>query len=153
MNTDSTLPPESGEPTAGRLLAATGKIIARMRRALDRAGTGNNAQDSLQSSPVEYPSRDLDDEFSSEMFVQLLLELPVHRRAIAESWQAGDLQQLRSCVHQLLGAVVYCDAPELENALRELRCALHTGDTSGIALQHARALDVIDTTLSYSGYR
>jgi len=152
MNTDSTLPPDNGNHRSGRLLTATGKIAAWMRRALDRAGTGSKAQDSLQAVPGEHPARDMDDDFSSEMFVQLLLELPVHRRDIAASWQAGDLPRLRSCVHRLLGAVVYCDAPELEDALRELRRALHSGDATGIALQHARALEVIDTTLSGSGY-
>jgi HPt (histidine-containing phosphotransfer) domain-containing protein len=153
MNTDSTLPPDNGNPKAGRLFAATGKITAWMRRTFDLAGTGSSTQDSLQTVPGEHPPCDMGDDFSSEMFVQLLLELPAHRRDIAESLQAGDLQRLRNCVHRLLGAVVYCDAPELEDALRELRRALHTGDAASIALQHARALDVIDTTLSCSGCR
>jgi Hpt domain len=152
MNTDSTLPPGNGNRWAGRLHAATGKITAWMRRALGLVGTSGNAQDSLQSAPGEHPAHDMDGDFCSEMFVQLLLELPAHRRDIAESWQVGDLPRLRSCVHRLLGAVVYCDAPELEEALRELHRALHSGDTSDIALQHARALAVIDTTLSGSGY-
>ncbi len=95
----------------------------------------------------------MDDDFSSEMFVELLLELPAHRRDIVDYWKAGDLQRLRSCVHRLLGAVVYCDAPELEEALRELRRALHSRDAAGIALQHARTLAVIDATLSGSGCR
>jgi HPt (histidine-containing phosphotransfer) domain-containing protein len=95
----------------------------------------------------------LDDDFSSEMFVKLLLELPAHRRDIVESWKAGDLQRLRSCVHRLLGATVYCAAPELEDALRELRRALHSGDAAGIARQHIRTLAVIDTTLNGSGCR
>jgi HPt (histidine-containing phosphotransfer) domain-containing protein len=94
-----------------------------------------------------------DENFRSEMFVQLLLELPAHRRDIADAWQAGDVQRLRSCVHRLLGATVYCDAPQLEAALRELRSALHSEDAAGIALQHAHALDVIDTTLNCSGCR
>jgi HPt (histidine-containing phosphotransfer) domain-containing protein len=153
MNTDSTLPPDSGSRRTGRLLVASGKITAWMRRVLGRAGTLNNTQGSLQAAPGELPHDAADANFSSEMFVQLLLELPAHRRDIAVSWQAGDLQRLRSCVHRLLGAVVYCDAPELEDALRELRRALHSGDAAGIALQHARALAVIDITLSGSGYR
>jgi HPt (histidine-containing phosphotransfer) domain-containing protein len=153
MNTDATLPPDKGNRMTGKLLAATGKITTWMRRALDRAGTGSNAQDSLQAIPGGNPHCDRDDDFSSEMFVQLLLELPAHRRDIADSWQAGDLQRLRSCVHRLLGAVVYCDAAELEAALRGLRRALHSGDGAGIALQHAHTLKVIDTTLRCSGCR
>jgi HPt (histidine-containing phosphotransfer) domain-containing protein len=128
------------------------KISALIRRMLGRAVTDGNLPASLQAAPGEHPPLEADENFSSEMFVQLLLELPTHRRDIAESWQAGDLQGLRSCVHRLLGATVYCDAPELEEALRELRRALQSGDTSRIALQHAYALEAIDTALSCSGY-
>jgi hypothetical protein len=85
------------------------------------------------------------------MFVQLLLELPAHRHDIAASWQSGDRQRLQNSVHRLLGATVYCDAPELENVLRALRRTLHSGDDSSIARQHARTLEVIDSTLSCSG--
>jgi hypothetical protein len=131
----------------------TGKISTLIRRMLGRAGTGNNLPASLQAAPGEHPPLEADENFSSEMFVQLLLELPAHRRDIVESWQAGDVQRLRGCVHRLLGATVYCEAPGLEEALRELRHALHSGDTSSIALQHAHALEAIDTALSCSGYR
>jgi HPt (histidine-containing phosphotransfer) domain-containing protein len=119
-------------------------MTAWLRRMLGHAGAGDSLPGSLPADPGEDYLHDFEDTFSSEMFVQLLLELPAHRRDIAASWQAGDLQRLRSCVHRLLGAVVYCDAPELESALRELRSALHSGDASRIALQHAHALEVID---------
>ena len=99
----------------------------------------------------EGASLDTEDDFSNEMFVKLLLELPVHRRDIVESWRAGNLQRMRNCVHRLLGATVYCPAPELEDALRNLRRALQTGDTADIERQHARTLAVIDTTLGNSG--
>jgi len=128
-------------------------MTAWLRRLLGSADAGNKLPGSLPADPGADCLHDLDDTFSSEMYVQLLLELPAHRRDIAESWQAGDQQQLRSCVHRLLGAVVYCDAPVLESALRELRSALHSGDAASIALQHANALEVIDATLSCSGYR
>jgi HPt (histidine-containing phosphotransfer) domain-containing protein len=131
----------------------TGKFGTLIQRMLGRAGTGSSLPGSLQAASGKPPPIEADENFSSEMFVQLLLELPAHRRDIAESWQAGDLLRLRSCVHRLLGATVYCDAPQLEAALRELRSALHSGDAAGIALQHARALDVIDTTLNCSGCR
>ncbi len=128
-------------------------MTAWLRRLLGRAGAGDQLQGSLHADPGEDCLHDLENTFSSEMFVQLLLELPAHRRDIAESWQAGDLVQLRSHVHRLLGAVVYCDAPELEAALRELRSALHSSDAASIALQHARALEVIDASLGRSGCR
>jgi HPt (histidine-containing phosphotransfer) domain-containing protein len=130
----------------------TDKFSTLIRRMLGRAMTGSRLPGSLQAAPVEHPPLETDENFRSEMFVQLLLELPAHRRDIAGAWQAGDVQRLRSCVHRLLGATVYCEAPELEAALRELRHALHTGDTASIALQHAHALEAIDTALSCSGY-
>ena len=91
--------------------------------------------------------------FSGEIFAELLTELPVHRRQILRAWKAGDLNTLRSAAHKLLGAVAYCDAPELEESLRELRLALKTEDQHTINIYHERALNVIDSTLRYSGYR
>jgi HPt (histidine-containing phosphotransfer) domain-containing protein len=130
----------------------TEKFSTLIRRMLGRTGTGNKLPDSLQAASGEHPPLEANENFSSEMFVKLLLELPEHRRDIAESWQAGDLPRLRSCVHRLLGATVYCEAPELEEALRELHRALHGGGAAGISRQHAHALEVIDTTLSNSGW-
>jgi HPt (histidine-containing phosphotransfer) domain-containing protein len=130
----------------------TDKFSTLIRRMLGRGGKRSDLPVSLQAAPVEHPPMEADENFRSEMFVQLLLELPAHRRDIADAWQAGDVQRLRSCVHRLLGATVYCDAPQLEEALRELRRALHSGDTSRITRQHARALEAIDTALSSSGY-
>ena len=88
--------------------------------------------------------------FSSELFIELLTELPTHRRQILHAWEAGDLDTLRSAVHKLLGAVVYCNAPELEEALRELRLALKTEDQHTIDVYHARAINALDSTLRYS---
>ena len=91
--------------------------------------------------------------FSGEIFAELLTELPVHRRQILHAWEAGDLDTLGSTVHKLLGAVAYCDAPELEEALRELRLAVKTEDQHTIDVYHERALNVLDSILRYSGYR
>jgi HPt (histidine-containing phosphotransfer) domain-containing protein len=106
----------------------------------------------------ELPEDDLElDErlrsFPDEMFAHLLIELPGHRSDIAAAYQAGDLDRLRRSVHQLLGGAVYCNAPELTTGLRELRLALKTGDPDTIRIYYLRALDVIDATLRYSGYR
>ncbi|HYQ71322.1 MAG TPA: Hpt domain-containing protein [Gammaproteobacteria bacterium] len=131
----------------------TEKITVLIRRLLGRPCTENDMPGPGQAAPGDPPLLETDENFSHEMFVQLLLELPVHRRDIAVSWQAGDLQRLRNCVHRLLGATVYCAAPELEEALRNLRRALHTQDGADIAWQHARTLAVIDTTLNGCGHR
>ena len=77
----------------------------------------------------------------------------MHRRQILRAWEAADIDTLRSAVHKLLGAVAYCDAPELEDALRELRLALKTDNQHTIDVYHERALNVIDSTLRYSGYQ
>ena len=53
-------------------------------------------------------------------------------------------------MHKLLGAVVYCNAPELEEALRELRLALKTEDQHTIDVYHERAINALDSTLRYS---
>lgn len=91
--------------------------------------------------------------FSDSLFGELLLELPMHRRRLFHAHQIGDTESLRKATHHLLGAVVYCDAPELEEALRELRLAIKTGEPHTIDVYHDRAINVLDSTLRYSGLR
>jgi hypothetical protein len=91
--------------------------------------------------------------FCGELFAELLIELPVHRQRLAHAGEHGDIDTLGNTVHQLLGAVAYCDAPELEDALRELRLAIKTGNRHTIDIYQDRAINVIDSTLRYSGYR
>ena len=91
--------------------------------------------------------------FSGELFAELLVELPMHRQRLARAGERGDIDTLGRTVHQLLGAVAYCDAPELEDALRELRLAIKTGDQHIIGITHERAINGIDSTLRYSGYQ
>jgi hypothetical protein len=91
--------------------------------------------------------------FSGELFAELLIELPMHRRRLAHACESGNIDTLGKAVHQLLGAVVYCDAPELEEALRELRLAIKTGEQHTIGIYQERAINAIDSTLRVSGYR
>ena len=91
--------------------------------------------------------------FSDSLFYELLLELPMHRQRLFHAHETGDTESLRKATHQLLGAVVYCDAPELEAALRELRLAIKTGKQHSIDVCHERAINVLDSTLRYSGVR
>jgi HPt (histidine-containing phosphotransfer) domain-containing protein len=91
--------------------------------------------------------------FSSELFAELLLELPMHRRRLSHACENGDIDTLRNAVHQLLGAVAYCDTPELEEALRELHLAIRTGKQGTIDIYHERAINALDSTLRFSGYR
>ena len=108
------------------------------------------------SPPLPEDDLEIDERLSSfpgEMFAQLLIELPDHRSTIADAYKAGDLERLGNSVHKLLGGAAYCDAPELTAGLRELRLALKTGDPQTTEFYFQRAIDVIDTTLRYSGYR
>lgn len=91
--------------------------------------------------------------FSSEMFARLLLELPGHRQTMQAAYTSGNDRQLRECVHKLLGGAAYCDAPELEASLRELRMALRTGNRDSIDIYFGRAISTIENTLRASGYR
>jgi len=118
------------------------------------------SQTDTKTAPLSppLPGNDLETDerlnsFPGEMFAQLLIELPGHRSTIADAWQTGDLEHLGNSIHQLLGGAAYCDAPELTTGLRELRLALKTGDPETIGFYYQRAIDVIDTTLRYSGYR
>jgi HPt (histidine-containing phosphotransfer) domain-containing protein len=90
--------------------------------------------------------------FSTVMFAELLMELPGYQGKISQAYQAGDRQGLMDHVHQLLGAVAYCDEPELETALRTLHRVLMTEDTDNIDTCYTRAFSAINSTLTYSGY-
>ena len=90
--------------------------------------------------------------FSSELFAELLIELPEHQGKFMDAYQSGDLCGLKNHAHKLLGAVVYCDAPELEAALRALQQALATNPDT-IDPCYTRLINTINNTLSYSGYR
>ncbi len=122
------------------------------------------SQTSVNRPPTEVPEvlplpdndrlmRGRKQQFYGELFAELLIELPLHRRRLARACESGDIDTLRNAVHQLLGAVAYCDAPELEDALRELQRAIKTGDQYTIDICQERAVNVIDSTLRYSGYR
>jgi HPt (histidine-containing phosphotransfer) domain-containing protein len=94
--------------------------------------------------------------FSSEMFAELLIELPGYQKKISQAYRSGDRDSLRNHLHQLLGAVAYCDAPELEMALRKLHQAVKTAapDTPDIIdASYTRAFTAISNTLHCSGYR
>jgi HPt (histidine-containing phosphotransfer) domain-containing protein len=94
--------------------------------------------------------------FSSEMFAELLIELPGYQKKISQAYRSGDRDSLRNYLHQLLGAVAYCDAPELEMALRNLHQAVKTpaADTpDNIDASYTQAITAISNTLHFTGYR
>lgn len=91
--------------------------------------------------------------FKGEMFAQLLLELPSHRHTLHTAYTTGEHTQLRAYVHQVLGAVVYCNEPGLEQTLRTLQHSLKYGETHDLNSDLRRAIDLIDATLAVSGYR
>lgn len=102
--------------------------------------------------PLPQPKRDsrlerLSREFSREMYVHLLHELPDYREKMVQAFAAGDYQGLHSVVHQIAGAVAYCDARELEQELRRLLMALRLDNHHVIAAYHQRVIDCFDATI------
>jgi HPt (histidine-containing phosphotransfer) domain-containing protein len=94
----------------------------------------------------------LSDKLASELFARLLLELPEHRRDLQSAYRDGNNDQLARATHKLLGAVVYCDLPELAATLRELKQTTNSVDAGQTAAPFARTIRLIDDLLSCSGY-
>jgi HPt (histidine-containing phosphotransfer) domain-containing protein len=136
------------------MLKKLGKQMSGLFASHPDAGTGN--LQTLAAAPGGHEDeRQLDAisrNFSREIFAQLLIELPAHRHAMGAAFAADDHPRLRDCVHQLLGAAAYCDAPELEDGLRTLHRALKTEPVQGIEHHFHHAMGLIDSTLDSSGY-
>jgi len=94
----------------------------------------------------------LSDKLASELFARLLLELPEHRRDLQSAYQVRNNEQLERSAHKLLGAVVYCDLPELASALRELKQTIKSGDDELTGPAFGKTLRLIDDLLAFSGY-
>ncbi len=142
------------------LISLTRDLLDTWRHPGSRSGLRTPARDSeaLAGKPPEASIEDLHiealaSEFPRELFAQLLLELPEHRKLMAESFTAGNYRRLRENVHQLLGATAYCDVDDLEQGLRQLRTALKTDDARSIQYCFHHAMQTIDNTLHNSGYR
>ena len=141
-------------PRSERFTRATASVLQFFTRALTHANNPLTATPEVQELPQDtLVPKERGQSFSSELFAELLIELPEHRRQLVRAREASDRDTLGRVTHKLLGAVTYCDAPELEEVLRELRRALKTADQHTINVCHERALNVIDSTLRYSGYR
>jgi HPt (histidine-containing phosphotransfer) domain-containing protein len=93
------------------------------------------------------------DRFTSRLFANLLLELPLHRQAFTSAWLADDRQALADCTHRLAGAVAYCNLPELGAALDDLEGAIRRNDEQVLPLSYNRASREIDELLESSGLR
>jgi Hpt domain len=89
---------------------------------------------------------------ASELFARLLLELPEHRRDLQAAYRDGDSEQLAGAAHKLLGAVVYCDLPQLTEALRELKRTIVSPDAGQKEPAYLRTIRLIDDLLARSGY-
>jgi len=95
----------------------------------------------------------LSDRLASKLFARLLLELPEHRRDLQSAYRDGRNEQLERAAHKLLGAVVYCELPELAGALRELKQAAGAGNAGLAEPAFGKTIRLIDDLLACSGYR
>jgi HPt (histidine-containing phosphotransfer) domain-containing protein len=94
----------------------------------------------------------LSDKLASELFARLLLELPEHRRDLQSAYRGGNNEYLERCAHKLLGAVVYCELPDLAAALRELKQTTIAEDAAQAKLAFGKVMQLIDDLLACSGY-
>jgi HPt (histidine-containing phosphotransfer) domain-containing protein len=95
---------------------------------------------------------DLSGKLASELFARLLLELPEHRRDLQSAYRDGNNEQLERSAHKLLGAVVYCELPELASALRELKQTIGSGGAGLTGPALGKTIRLIDDLLDCSGY-
>jgi len=110
------------------------------------------SREALPEVPAAGNPRGPSGRFTSELFARLLLELPDHRHALLTAFEENNPEQLRAGTHKLLGAVVYCDLPQLASALRELRQAYDTGDRERLQTAFNRTIHTLDQLLAASGY-
>jgi HPt (histidine-containing phosphotransfer) domain-containing protein len=117
----------------------------------DTAGA-NTLRDGDRNTEAAARSR-LSSMLASELFARLLLELPGHRRELQSAAREGDTERLDRAAHKLLGAVLYCDLPELADALRKTKrcCASRDGEQAKTAA--ALPIRLIDELLTRSGFR
>jgi hypothetical protein len=94
---------------------------------------------------------DLSGKLASELFARLLLELPEHRHDIQSAYRGGNNEHLERSAHKLLGAVVYCQRPELAAALRELKQTTAAGATAQAEPAFRKVMQLIDDLLACTG--
>jgi HPt (histidine-containing phosphotransfer) domain-containing protein len=121
-------------------------------RSLNDAADANGVRDSAMAVGITAPSP-MSTRLASELFARLLLELPAHRRELHSALRTGDQERLARAAHKLLGAVVYCNLPELAEALRELKRMTESGDATRTGPALDKVLRQIDELLACSGYR
>jgi len=121
----------------------------------DTRTSANGQAAIVQDGDAGFPGTipvDLSDKLASELFARLLLELPEHRRDLQSAYRVGNNEQLERFAHKLLGAVVYCELPELAGALRELKQTIGSGDAGLTGPAFGKTLRLIDDLLACSGY-
>jgi len=69
---------------------------------------------------------------AEELFAMLVEDLPGQRETLAEALEAGDLERLRGCAHQVHGAAAYCGAAALKEAAAAVERAILRDETAGL---------------------
>jgi len=126
------------------------RFILKLRRATGSPPSVSEAAPvkTRTNLPDKGTPEDLSKKFSREMLASLILELPEHREALSRAYHKHDREGLADGAHKLLGAVAYCNLPELNASLRNLRQATIAGEPSLTRQYHQQALLAIDDILS-----
>jgi HPt (histidine-containing phosphotransfer) domain-containing protein len=152
---DDSMPDSNTGTRRQSLWSRIRSIITRLTAVpADDSTAGSLPGQSTAADPPEIlPGATLSDQFSSRLLAELLLELPRHREAFTSAWLDGDRKRLGDCAHQLAGAVTYCDLPELDSAIADLREKIRDGDELALQRAYNRASREIDELLEKSGLR
>lgn len=111
-------------------------------------GVRDGNADSAATAPTGLSAR-----LASDLFARLLLELPEHRHELESACRDGSGEHISRAAHKLLGAVVYCDLPDLAEALRDLKRTIDAPDAGQTEPVCFKTIRLIDELLASSGYR
>jgi HPt (histidine-containing phosphotransfer) domain-containing protein len=121
----------------------------------DSQSIADNYAQRVQDGDTGYADKTLaglSNKLAGELFAGLLLELPEHRRDLQSAYRGGNNENLKKCTHKLLGAVVYCELPELAAALRALKQTTTNEDAAQSKPAFEQVMRLIDDLLDCSGY-
>lgn len=122
------------------------RLLERIRQIILAHGVfPSRRRNPAPGTPEEDPRLEsLGRQFSSDLQSGLLEAMPDYRREIAQAHAQGDIAAMRTLVHRILGAAVYCELASLEDDLRDLQLALRSQDRFTIEAGYSRLVATMD---------